>query len=209
MQLNKRAIHPYTVSMGWLALVGLLGAGPASRPADPTLDWLMDQASTAPTSQPATQPASQPSPFGEQVDPEVRKGTLVLSNGQRITGRFATTREKPLRVWDDKANEYRDVPFKLVASLDAVILWERDEKEWHFKDSGSDIKEYSGKTYPARELQYKVTLLNGQTLTGGIVAPLYNITDDGNVTYVLNKREKGPLGQPLAQLVYVKHLELE
>jgi len=29
--------------------------------------------------------------------------------------------------------------------------------EWHFKESGSDIKEYTGKAYPARQTSYTIT----------------------------------------------------
>jgi hypothetical protein len=88
-------------------------------------------------------------------------------------------------------------------------VWEREEKEWHFKDSGSDIKEYSGKSYPARETQYKVTLLNDQTMTGGIVAPLYAITTTGDKLLVLYKRSKGEVGQTLKDLAYVKTVVFE
>ncbi len=99
-----------------------------------------------------------PAPFGEQVNPEARKGIITLSSGRAIKGQIATTREKPIRIWDDKDKVYRDVPLTLVKTMEAEIVWERDEKEFHFKESGSDIKEFTGKSYPARELVYKVTL---------------------------------------------------
>jgi hypothetical protein len=89
------------------------------------------------------------------------------------------------------------------------VLWERDEKEWHFKESGSDIKEFNGKTYPNRETQYTFTLLNGQTLSGGVVEPLYLQTPDGPVLFALHKRDKGEVGQTLKQLVYVKSAEFK
>ena len=59
----------------------------------------------------------------------------------------------------------------MIRSIDAQVIWEREEKEWHFKESGSDIKEFTGKSYPCRETSYTLTLVNGQTLTGGIVEP--------------------------------------
>jgi len=189
----------------------ILLAGAATQPADPTMDWLLSQAATAPATPSAPPPASRPvSPFqAPQQDPETRRGTVTLSTGQVIKGPIATTREKPIRVWDAAEKEYRDVPLSLIRTLEANVLWERDEKEWHFIESGSDIKEYSGKTYPARELQYTVTLLNGQTITGGIVAPLYVGNRGEQQTLVLHKRQKGPIGQKLTDLAYVQRVDLE
>ena len=178
---------------------------------DDAVDWLLDQATTAPSSPSLHEPTSQPtSPFAEKRGKSanlVRRGVITLSNGERIPGRISTTLGKPLRVWDEADKEYRDIPFALVRQLEAEIVWERDQREWHFKESGSDIKEYTGKTYPARESRYKVTLVNGQTVTGGIVAPLHVETKTEPVTFVLHKRDKGATGETLDQLVYVKRVE--
>ncbi len=132
-----------------------------------------------------------------------------MSSGEKIHGRFCTTRDKPIRVWNDTDKEYRDVPYALIKSMEAKVLWERDQPEWHFKDSGSDIKEYSGKTYPARELQYILTLENGQTLTGGVVAPLYMLTKNDDIIFLLNKRQKGEVDTKLKSLEYVKQVIFE
>ncbi len=114
-----------------------------------------------------------------------------------------------MRVWVEAQKEYKDLPFASIQSIDAQVVWEREEQEWHFKESGSDIKEYSGKTYPARETQYQITLNSGKTITGGVAEPLYLMTPDGHETYALHKRDKGELGQSLDELVYVKHVEFE
>ena len=194
----------FLVRIPLLALIPLFLTANALAADD--LDWLVKQPTTQPASQPSTQPAS---PFTQKSNPDARAGALALSNGQTLKGLLATTREKPLRIFDDKDKEYRDVPLTLIKSLEASINWERDEKEWHFKDTGSDIKEFSGKTYPARELQYKVTLLNGQSITGGIVAPLYVSQDDKQQMFVLNKRQKGDLGQSLKDLLYIKRVDFD
>ena len=188
------------------------GTAATTQPAqDAAVDWLLDQATTAPSSPSAPEPTSQPaSPFEEKRGKSanvIRRGVITLSNGERIPGRISTTLGKPLRVWDEADKEYRDIPFTLVRALQAEVVWERDQKEWHFKESGSDIKEYTGKTYPARETRYKVTLVNGQTVTGGIVAPLHVETRSDPVTVVLHKRDKGATGETLDHLVYVKRVE--
>jgi hypothetical protein len=168
--------------------------------ADPTVDWLMQKAATAPTSQPVV--ATQPTVIFKAEDDAGRAGVITMSDGSTINGRITTTEEKPLRVWDEQEKQYKDVPFSLVKSIEAEVLWERDEQEWHFKASGSDVKEFSGKTYPARETKYKVTMTDGQIVDGGVVAPLFV----GDKTYVLHKRDKGEVGQTLGQLVYVKNV---
>ena len=169
--------------------------------ADPTVDWLMQQATPAPTSQPAAPPAAtQPTVIFKTEDDASRAGAIVMSDGSTVSGRITTTEDKPPRVWDEQEKQYKDIPFSLIKSIEAEVLWERDEPEWHFKASGSDVKEFSGKTYPARETKYKLTLTDGQTVDGGLVAPLFV----GDKTYVLHKRDKGEVGQTLGQLVYVK-----
>jgi hypothetical protein len=177
---------------------------------DDTVDWLLSKhATTAPATRPGQPTTSATSPFTPDPQRPVRRATLLLSDGEKIRAAIATTRDKPIRVWIEQDKEYRDVPFDLIQSMQASVLWERDEKEWAFKESGSDIKVYSGKTYPARELQYTLTLLNGQTITGGVVAPIYVPTREGDKVYVLHKRQKGEVGQTLGQLVYVKSVQFE
>ncbi|QOV91859.1 hypothetical protein [Humisphaera borealis] len=191
---------------------------PATRPAgstgDPALDFLLESASdlartptTLPSKPPSTRPAN---PFTDgRKNAGVRPGVIHLSNGQKIRGKIATTQGKPLRVWVEKDKDYHDVAFESIASVDATLLWERDEKEWRFRESGSDVKIYSGKTYPLRELQYTLTLTDGNRVEGGVVAPLDVQTKDGRFTFVLNKRQKGEVGQSLKDLVYPVRVELE
>jgi hypothetical protein len=136
-------------------------------------------------------------------------GTLTLSNGEKIRGRLSHTAEKPVRIWIETEKEYRDIPFKLIASFEAKVTLEYDEKEWHFKESGSDIKEFTGKSYPCRETSYTLTLVNGQTLTGGIVEPIYLQGRDEAYTFSLLKRDKGKVGQTLKELIFVKRVDFD
>jgi hypothetical protein len=171
---------------------------------DPTVDWLMGRATTAPASQPSTQPAGV---FKSTEEDRSRQAIIELSDGRSVRGRINTTAEKPLRVWVEDRKEYQDVPFELIQTIEANVLWERDEPEWRFAANGSDVKEYTGKTYPGRETNYKLTLTNGQTIEGGVVAALTIVTETGSEDFVLHKRDKGSVGQALGQLVYVKRVE--
>ncbi len=189
------------------AILAAIGAGPTTALKDETLDWLIDQSRNLPATRATTAPATEP--FGERNDRGARHGVLTTNDNEKHRGMLATTAEKPLRIYDDATKEFRDIPYAVVKSIDAVIVWEREEREWHFKESGSDIKEYSGKTYPARELKYTITLVNGQSVTGAVAAPIYLIGRDGDYTFVLYKRQKGEIGQTLKDLPYVKSVELD
>lgn len=198
-----------------VVLLGLAGVAlgqsqPTTAPADPTVDWLLGQKSAA-TTGPSTLPAGGAgSPLTKRDgNAEARAGTITMSDGSVIKGQIRSTPGKPIRVWDDSIKQYVDIPFKAIASAKAGVLWERDEKEWHFVASGSDIKEYTGKTYPARETTYEFTLSSGKTVAGGVVAPLYVTTAEGERLLVLNKRAKGEVGQGLKDLVYVQGIRFE
>ena len=201
-----------------VVLLGLAGVAlgqslPTTVPADPTVDWLLGQRPAAVT--PATLPSTLPaggaaSPLTKRdAGTEARAGTITMSDGSVIKGDIRSTAGKPMRVWDDAIKQYVDIPFKAIASAKAGVLWERDEKEWHFVASGSDIKEYTGKSYPARETTYEVTLSSGKTVAGGVVAPLYVTTPEGERLLVLNKRAKGEVGQGLKDLVYVQAIRFD
>lgn len=177
-------------------------------PTDPSLDWLMSQAKPAgPTSEPTIQETSPLQTTNKNT--AGRPATLTLGDGTTLRGDVSTTPGKPIRIWDEEAKQYLDLPLSRLALVEAEVVWERDEREWQFKQAGSDEKVYSGKSYPARELVYNVTLNDGMTLRGGIVAPIeYTDSTTGrSQIFVLHKRDKGPVGQTLAQLVYVKEIK--
>jgi len=181
---------------------------PATPPADTDLDDILRHATTAPATQPAG-PASQPaSPFPAAKDLS-RIGTITLSDGLWLRGPISHTADKPFRIWAEKDSQYHDIPFTLIRKLEAEVLWERQQPEWHFKESGSDIKEYSGKSYPARETSYTLTLVSGEKITGSLVEPLYLQVADGQKLFALHKRDKGEVGQRLDQLVYVRSVDFE
>jgi hypothetical protein len=174
---------------------------------DPSMDSILGLSQKAPTTQPdvATQPAVAPTLKNENGPDLGRDGVIEMSDGTKIKGKIATTPEKPIRIWVESEKQYEDVPIDQVDSVEVKVLWERDEKEWNFKESGSDIKVYSGRTYPARQVQYKFTLTDGTTIEGDVVAPLIVTTADGkSKTYVLYKRDKGEIGQTLKDRPYVK-----
>jgi hypothetical protein len=168
---------------------------------------MLSQATTKPTTtRPTTAPSS---PLIERGSNSSRAATITLSDGTKLTGPLTTTPGKPLRVYIEETKEYFDVAIEDIASMKAEVVWERDEKEWQFKLSGSDEKIYSGKTYPARETRYTIKTLDGKEIAGSIAAPLYLKQADESKTLVLHKRDKGEVGQALKQLVYVKQVQFD
>jgi len=180
-------------------------------PADPSMNWLLEQATTAPATQPADEAWDAPAPVlaNPARDAAWRDATITLSNGERVRGRVTTTLGKPIRIYDLEREEFRDFAWNLIERFDATVQWERIEKEWKFRESASDIREYSGRTYPARLIQYTLTLKNGKTASGGIVAPLYieKLGSTDTLTLVIHKRQKGEIGQTLDQLVYIQSVD--
>jgi len=174
---------------------------------DPSMDSILGLSQKTATTKPdaTTQPAGGTPLKNDAENDQSRPGELLMSDGTRIKGKIATTIDKPIRIWVEKEKDYEDVPLDQIVSAEVKVLWERDEKEWNFKETGSDIKVYSGRTYPARQVQYKFTLTDGTIIEGDVVAPLYVTTADGKTkTYVLYKRDKGEIGQTLKDRVYVK-----
>ncbi len=178
-------------------------------PTDTTMEWLLDQATTQPTTTPATQPAAPASPFSSKPVAGEKQGTITLSDGSTHTGMIFTTPGKPIRVWDDAKKEYRDLSMEVIAKAEAKVLWERDEPEWRFKESGHDEKIFTGKTYPARETEYTFTLVNGDQVTGQAVAPVYVRTEGKATQFVINKRSKGDVDKKLNELIYIKSIVLD
>jgi hypothetical protein len=182
-------------------------ATPATKP-DSAMDnilGLSKKPPAAPPADPTTQPAGDGPLKNQTADDQSRAGQITLSNGTKLKGKIATTQDKPVRVWVEKEKDYEDIPFDQIDKVEASVVWEREEKEWNFKESGSDIKVFSGRTYPARQTQYSFTLTDGTVIKGDVVAPLYVTTDDGKTkTFVLYKRDKGEIGQTLKDRPYVK-----
>ncbi|MBV8780297.1 MAG: hypothetical protein JO353_02765 [Phycisphaerae bacterium] len=172
---------------------------------DSAVDYLLNTSTAATAPSATTEPVASPFAPGKE-NADVRQGTITFSDGSVITGRIATTAGK-LRFWDEQAGEYRDISIHSIKSMTAEVLWEKDEPQWRFKESGSDVKVETGKTYPARETTYRVTLIDGSTVTGGVVAPLMVNVDGKTTVVVLHKRDKGNEGQTLKELRYVKQMD--
>jgi len=148
-------------------------------------------------------------------------GYIEMSDGSVHYGRLYLTRDKRLKVNDEKMNRQREIPLAVVQQIDCKVLKEWMEKEWRFKELALNEKLYTGKEYPSREYEHTLTLKNGQKVTGGLSGIVYLLPGDFGPSqpgvyrpeveperYLLHKRDKGKVGDTLKKLLYVKQIKL-
>ncbi len=90
-------------------------------------------------------------PFGKA--PSEREdavpGYVELSDGSVHPGMIYLTRDKRLQIYDEQLERQREVPLQAVKEIECSVKREWMEREWRFKETTSDEKVYTGRTYPA------------------------------------------------------------
>jgi hypothetical protein len=148
-------------------------------------------------------------------------GYIALSDGTIRPGLIYLTRDMRLKVYDERLQRQREAPLQAVKQIECNVKREWMEKEWRFKETTSDEKVYTGRSYPSREYVHTITLNDDRTITGPLSAIVYLQPQDNAPPspgehrappkaeqYLLNKRNKGEVGQDLKSLVYVKRIKL-
>jgi hypothetical protein len=141
-------------------------------------------------------------------------GCVELSDGSLHRGLIYLTRDKRLQVYDEALQRQREVPLLAIKQIDCTVKKEWLEREWKFKETTSDQKMYTGRGYPSREYLHTITLKDGRTITGPLSAIVFvqpkrtTSAEPEAERFLLNKRNKGELGQSLKSLVYVKRIKL-
>lgn len=188
MDRNRSHIHFLTT-----LLVGLAFAQTRTQAQDP----------------PALNPFGPSAPTVGQRD-DARLGTVTLSDDSKLIGDVYLTRDARLEIEDQEQKRKRSVPLEVVNRIDAIVLREWVEREWRFSENASDTKVYTGRTYPAREVAYKLTLRDGRTIQGDLAALVY-LRAEGEKPrkFILHKRDKGVVGADLKSLIYVKSITFE
>jgi hypothetical protein len=162
-------------------------------------------------------------PFGPA--PSLREdavpGYVELSDGSVHPGQIYLTRDKRLKLYDEKLRRQREVPLRVVKQIECKVKKEWMEKQWKFKELASSEKMFTGRTYPAREYVHAITLRDDRTITGPLsgivyVQPyMYTPDEPGKyrtpvkpLHFLLHKRQKGEIGDDLKSLHYVKLIKL-
>lgn len=184
---------------------------PSTKPAGNLEYWL---SRAKPTSRPAeTQPAGRAAvnPFARKAGfrrEDALPGVIELSDGRQIAGAIYGTREKPYSVWVEKEKRWRRIPLISVLSITAVVVGERMELEWRWKEMGAPERVYTGRKYPWRRFLWKFHLIDGSYVTGAVKGqPIWVETSHKTSgPWLLTERSKGPIGTTLKDLVYVKRV---
>lgn len=148
-------------------------------------------------------------------------GYIEMADGSIHCGMIYLTRDKRLQINDEKKQRQREIPLNVVQQIECKVKREWMEKEWKFKELAKDEKMYTGRSYPAREYDYVVTLQDGRTIEGGLSGVVYlqpQIYDPQRPNeyrpaveaqkFLLHKRDKGEIGDELKSLNYVKLIKL-
>jgi hypothetical protein len=192
-----------------LALVGLAAALtlPAAEP--PAIN---------PFERPPAEKADDPSSEDSKDDVSV-PGCVELSNGILLPGLISLTRDMRLKIYDEKLERQREIPLRAVKKIACKVKKEWMEREWRFKETTSNEKIYTGRSYPVREYLHTITLADNRKITGPLSAIVYLRPPREDTSqsrdkepkveqFVLHKRDKGKVGQELKSLVYVKQIRL-
>lgn len=165
------------------------------------------QTATAPASKFAPKPNIHPFATRSVGAAEIRTGTVQLSTGQMFRGVIWTTQQTPFRVWLKNLKQYRDVDIRLVKEIIGTIRYAKQIRQYKFQQMGSNIKLYTGRTRPRIGYQFTFKLINGKSITGTVIAPIYIRTGDGKqYFYLLKKRIDGKLGQKASAIAYIKRI---
>jgi hypothetical protein len=159
------------------------------------------------------------------------RGAVELSDGARVEGGLSLTAGKALELFDTDAREWREVTLEELAELRAEVRSERLEREWRWKEGGSDEKVYTGRAYPRRWLDHVVLLRDGTGFRGHLRGTILYVEvrrderekptpgekgaestgpepRERRRRFILRQYERGRLGETLDDLVYVKRVTL-
>jgi hypothetical protein len=111
-----------------------------------------------------------PNPFGtrDAERSDAVQGLLTRSNGDAFAGRLYLTRDKRLELYSDAARQWHRLRLRDLRSLEWNVEFEREEREWRWKHSGSDVKVYTGRKKLDRRYRTVATTLKGERIEGHI-----------------------------------------
>jgi hypothetical protein len=111
-----------------------------------------------------------PNPFGPRVVKrrDAVPGKLVRSDGQVHRGGIFLTRDKRLELYCDGEKKWYKLKLKELSKLEWVVEFEREEKEWRWKEPGSDVKVYTGRKKIDRKYKTVATRKDGRKIEGHI-----------------------------------------
>jgi hypothetical protein len=152
---------------------------------------------------------------------DAQPGYIEISDGKIYPGSIYMTRDKRLKIYDEKTKRQREIPLRVAKQIDCWVLEEWMEKEWRFKELALNEKYYTGRKYPSREYRHTITLQDGRMIAGPLaeiiyVRPFAESPQPGQALeanlkpqrFLLHKRDKGEVDTEMKALKYVKLIKL-
>jgi hypothetical protein len=162
-------------------------------------------------------------------------GEVYLSDGTVLVGWLSLSYGKQLELYDPAAKRWRRLHLSELTRVDASIRSEELEREWRWKEGGSDVKVYTGRGYPRRWLDHTCRLKNEESFLGHLNGAVLHVTVPAKkeskdtakkdarkkdskpevaptnkgplkTRFILRQYERGKLGTTLKGLVYVKSI---
>jgi len=135
--------------------------------------------------------------------------TVELSDGASITGSVSVPEGK-LLLYDEGAARRYTVKLDEIEWLRNVIEEQGMEEQWMFRESGLDDKVRTGRYYPVRCYETRVSFRDGRELSGHIIARTIYVKADGQTRrFILRYKQEGKPGQSLSDLPYVRSVRFQ
>jgi len=163
----------------------------------------------------ASENADEPAPpfeesFAERKD--ARPGWILLSDDTVVEGAVFTTRGKPLTIFNRTDKEYVRLDWAEIARVDVAVENNVLERDWRWKEGGSDVKVYTDLYYMWHKYLTTITLKDGEKIKGDVSAPIYVMPQgkDERLRFILHKRNKGQKAEKdeVAEPLYIKKMIL-
>ncbi|MHC4917277.1 MAG: hypothetical protein ACYTGB_17505 [Planctomycetota bacterium] len=152
-----------------------------------------------------------PNPFGprETERPDAVPGKLVRSSGEVVRGKIFLTRDKRLELHCDAEKKWYKLKLQDLTSLEWVVEFEKEEKEWRWKESGSDVKVLTGRTKVDRRYKTVATRKDGTKVEGHIRGTVVYVQPAGGGDrrkFFVYWNHPSDFDQKPKDLVYVKEI---
>lgn len=134
---------------------------------------------------------------------------VTLSDGTLLSGELRVIGARPLTLVPIGEDRQRLFLLSDMVSIEQEIEKAGMERPWVFKESGKAEKVYSDGEYPLLNFQTRITLVNGNVVTGHVISVVLTLkTDEGQRKLFLQRQIKGTLEQKIADVSYVRSVRL-
>jgi len=132
---------------------------------------------------------------------------VTFSDGTSQSGSLKLIGARPLTLVPLGENKQRMFLFRDIVSVGMDIETNSMERPWVFKESGRAEKVYLDGQYPLMNFTTRITLVNGQTVSGHIISAALTLSGEkGKKKIFLTRQIKGEIGQTLNDIVFIRDI---